>query len=99
MPTPSFPIDPAVVQARLRQLLFALLEQNGCNPYPSAAVIPADVDLTAVGITSIDFLEFALSAEQQFQVSILDTIEPDELPLTLAEWQQQVCERSTSPGA
>jgi len=97
MPTRPSSIDPAAVQARLRQLLFALLEQNGSNPFSSAAAIPADVELSSVGITSIDFLEFALSVEQQFRVSILDSIEPDELPLTLAEWQQQVCVRSASP--
>lgn len=88
---PSSPVDPATVQAKLRQLLFALLKQNSSNPFESPDLIPDDVDLSAVGITSIDFLEFALSVEQEFQVAILDTIEPDELPLTLAAWQQQVC--------
>lgn len=90
---PTSPTDPATVQARLRQLLFALLKQNNSNPFESPEGIPDDVDLSAVGITSIDFLDFALSVEQEFQVAILDTIEPDELPLTLVAWQQQVCGR------
>jgi len=93
MPSSTSPVDPATVQARLRQLLFALLKQNSSCPFESAEVIPDDVDLSAVGITSIDFLEFALSVEQEFQVTILDSIEPDELPQSLAAWQQQVCRR------
>jgi len=93
MSSPTTPADPATVQARLRQLLFALLEQGSSCPFESPEVIPDDVDLSAVGITSIDFLEFALSVEQEFQIAILDSIEPDELPLTLSAWQQQVCSR------
>ncbi|MCE9552124.1 MAG: acyl carrier protein [Planctomycetes bacterium] len=90
-PVDPAPIDPAIVQARLRQLLFALLKQNNSCPFQSPEAIPDDVDLSAVGITSIDFLDFALSVEQEFQVAILDTIEPNDLPLTLRAWQQQVC--------
>ena len=98
MPTPTSPADPApmdptTVQAQLRQLLFALLRQNSSCPFESAEAIPDDVDLTAVGLTSIDFMDFALSVEQEFQVAILDKIEPDALTLTLAAWQQAVCER------
>jgi hypothetical protein len=87
------PVDPAAVQSRLRHLLFALLKQNNSCPFESADGVPDEVDLSTVGITSIDFLEFALSVEQEFQITILDSIEPDELPLTLAAWQQQVLVR------
>jgi len=95
MPSPAPPIDPSAVQARLRQLLFALLKQNSSCPFESAEVIPDDVNLSTVGITSIDFLEFALSVEQEFAVAILDTIEPNDLPQTLEEWQQQVRRRKS----
>jgi len=78
----------------LRRLLFALLDENSSHPFESAEGIPDDVELSTVGITSIDFLDFALSVEQQFGVAILDTIDPDELPLTLGAWQQLVCARS-----
>jgi acyl carrier protein len=96
MPTPSSAVDPQAVQVRLRQLLVALVEQNGANCPGSAEAILDDVDLSAVGITSIDFLEFALSVEEEFKIEILETIEPDELPLTLDGWRQEVCTRLAS---
>jgi acyl carrier protein len=96
MPMPSSSVDPAAVQTRLRQLLFALLEQSDSNPFESAKDISDDVELSTVGITSIDFLDFALSVEEEFKVAILDTIDPDELPLTLGAWQQLVCTRSAN---
>ena len=95
MQTPSSPVDPAVVQARLRQLLHTLLVQNSDCAFDSPDAIPDDVDLAQLGITSIDYLEFALTVEQEFKVAILETIDPNELPHTLIMWQQQVCSRST----
>jgi acyl carrier protein len=93
---PSAVVYPDAVQNRLRQLLFALLEQIGANSFVSAEAIPNDVDLTTVGITSIDFLDFAISVEDEFKVEILEAIEPDELPLTLDGWRQEVCKRLAS---
>ena len=83
----------ARVQSRLQELLHKLLVQNNNCPFETPDAIPIDADLSNLAITSIDFLEFALSVEQEFQVEILDTITPDELPQTLAAWQQQVCVR------
>jgi acyl carrier protein len=96
MDTPSFSAEPTSVRARMQQLLFALLQQCDANPFVSAEAIADDIDLTTIGMTSIDFLEFALTVEQEFGVAVLETIEPDELPLTPAAWQRHVCERSAS---
>jgi acyl carrier protein len=93
MSTPATSSDPAAILARLRELLFALTRQSDPNPFANAAAILDDVDLASAGITSIDFLEFALSVEQEFGVAILDSIEPNELPLTLADWQKQISTR------
>ena len=87
------PVDPAIVQARLRQLLHALLVQNSDCAFETPDVIPDDADLSSLGITSIDFLEFALAVEQEFRVAILETVDPNDLPHTLQMWQQQVCAR------
>ena len=76
----------------MRQLLFALLAQSDSSLYASAEAIPADADLSSMGITSIDFLDFAMSVEREFDVAVLESIEPNELPLTLGAWQQYVCE-------
>lgn len=95
MPAPSPLFDPHAVPARLRQILFALLKQNSITTFDSPVAIPDDVDLTSLGLTSIDFLEFVLSVEEAFGVQILETIEPDQLPLTLAAWREEVCNRST----
>ncbi|MGD9634467.1 MAG: hypothetical protein AB7G28_16425 [Pirellulales bacterium] len=93
MTTPVTSADPAANLARLQQLLFALIRQNDPHAFGSASAIPAGADLSTIGITSVDFLEFALSVEQEFGVMILDTIDPNELPLTLEAWQQQVSAR------
>jgi acyl carrier protein len=90
--SPSSP-DPAAVQARLRKILHALLAQNRDCAFESPDAIPDDVDLSTLGITSIDFLEFALAVEQDFQLAILDNINPNELPQTLTAWAQQVMAR------
>lgn len=81
------------VQARLRELLFRLLIHNSNCPVTSPDAIPNDENFSNLAVTSIDFLEFALAVEQEFQVSILESIAPDDLPQTLAMWQQQVCRR------
>jgi acyl carrier protein len=86
-------VDSAHVQSRLQELLHRLLVQNSNCPFESPHAIPIDADLSSLAVTSIDFLEFALSVEKEFQVEILDTITPDELPQTLAAWHQQVCVR------
>src|SRR5262245_1088755 len=78
MQTPPPSVDPDAVQVRLRQLLFELLAKNGANSFGSAQAIPNDVELSTVGLNSIDFLDFALSVEQEFGVEILDTIEPND---------------------
>lgn len=96
MSIPATFADPAAVLARLQQLLFALVRQNDPKSFALAASIPADADLSTIGITSVDFLEFALSVEQEFGVTILDTIDPNDLPLTLTAWQQQVAARLTT---
>ena len=96
MQTPPPCVDPEAVQVRLRQLLFELLAKNGAYAFGSAEAIPNDVELSTVGLNSIDFLDFALSVEHEFGVEILDTIEPNDLPLTLRAWQQEVCNRLTS---
>lgn len=88
--------DPVHVQQRLRELLHRLLVQNSSCRFTSPEEIPIDAELSSMAVTSIDFLEFALSVEQEFHVEILEAIAPDELPLTLAAWQQQVCQRLAS---
>jgi acyl carrier protein len=93
MSEPVVSADPAAVQTRLRQLLYALLKQSSDCAFDSADAIADDVDLSSLGISSIDFLEFTLAVEQEFRVAILDSIEPDELPLTLVAWQQLVSSR------
>ena len=99
MPTSSSPVDPVDVQARMRHLLFALLAQSESNPFTSAEAIPADAELSAIGMTSIDFLDFAMSVEREFDVAVLETIEPREPPLSLCAGQQYVCQRSAARSA
>jgi hypothetical protein len=82
--------DTARVQSRLQVLLHKLLVQIDNCTYETPEAIPLDADLSTFGVTSIDFLEFALTVEQEFHVAILETITPDELPQTLATWQQQI---------
>lgn len=95
MNSPSAPqsTDPANVEARLRVLLHKLLVQSRDCPFKTPEAIPDDADLSTLGVTSIDFLEFAMSVEQEFRVAILENIEPDELPQSLVAWQQQVVAR------
>jgi acyl carrier protein len=89
-------VDAKRVQFRLRQLLFALIEKNGANSFGSADAILDNIQLSATGITSIDFLEFALAVEEEFKIEILETMDPDKLPLTLHGWGQEVCTRLAS---
>lgn len=95
--------DPTHVQTRLRELLHKLLVQNSNCRFKSPNAIPIDADLSTLAVTSIDYLEFALVVENEFGVSILETIAPNDLPQTLAMWQHQVCLRLSAkaemPGA
>lgn len=89
-------IDAAHVPSRLRELLHRLLVQNKVCPFATPDAIPLDAELSTLGITSIDFLEYTLTVENEFRVEILDAITPDELPQTLAAWQQLVVARMAS---
>ncbi|MCE9545312.1 MAG: hypothetical protein K8T25_07325 [Planctomycetia bacterium] len=85
--------DPAAVEAELRQLLFKLLSSEGLAAYSSPDKLPAGEDFSQLGVASIDFLEFVLAVEEAFGVTILDTVNPNELPQTLTAWQQLVLAR------
>ncbi len=81
----------------LRELLGAILRDADGEESCDVSQIDAQASLVDVGINSIDLMEFALSIENHFSISLLDNADPDEEPATLDDWANLVNRLLPSP--
>ena len=72
---------------RLRQLLCQLLAvRSEANQDAAIDQISADVSFTELGINSVDFLEFVLAVEREFDMDIADEAFTEHALFTLTAW-------------
>lgn len=76
------------MEDQLHTILAEIIARN--RPMANEAIAP-EADFSALGVNSIDLLEFVLRVEEAFDVSVLDEITPEELPTSLAGWSVLVC--------
>ena len=79
-------MDEQAVNVRLEKLLCRLLAGADGSGTSADRRLDLDADFSALGVNSVDLLEFVLGIEQEFGVRVLDDMLPEELPTTLRSW-------------
>jgi len=86
-------MEPSNVQRQLIEILVDIFRQDDQSPLRSAERIDPRASFSEQGINSVDLLEFVLRVEERFDVSLLDELEPSDLPETVADWSAWLAAR------
>ena len=86
-------VDKNSFEPRLKTLLLEIVNSDGKSELRRPEDIPSDASFTELAVNSIDLLDFVLAVEKDFDMEILDRIEPEDLPVTIASWSRMIAER------
>jgi acyl carrier protein len=92
-------VDQAGLEYRLTEILSRVVSEGG-KTTRSASELGATEEFAALGVNSVDLMEFILHVEKELNVDLLGTMLPNELPSTLRGWSEFVyprLPRSTRP--
>jgi acyl carrier protein len=89
-------VNEASVEQKLKEIL-ARVVGEGTKARFDAARIDSQAEFSALGVNSVDLMEFVLRIENEFRVDILSDMLPDDLPLTLNGWAKLVSARLARP--
>ena len=92
-------MDQAGLEYRLTEILARVVSEAG-KTTRSASELGATEEFAALGVNSVDLMEFILRVEKELNVDLLGTMLPNELPSTLRGWSEFVyprLPRSTRP--
>ena len=92
-------MDQAGLEFRLTEILARVVSEGGKSPRSAAEFSPTE-EFAALGVNSVDLMEFILRVEKELNVDLLGTMLPNELPSTLRGWSQFVyprLQKSTRP--
>jgi acyl carrier protein len=92
-------VDQAGLEYRLTEILARVVSEAG-KTTRSASELGATEEFAALGVNSVDLMEFILRVEKELNVDLLGTMLPNELPSTLRGWSEFVyprLPRSTRP--
>jgi acyl carrier protein len=92
-------VNQAALAGRLKEILARVVSKSGTSRARTAAEIDNNADFATLGVSSVDLMEFVLNVEQEFNVSLLDAMLPDQLPTTLEDWAKLVSAQTAGPGA
>jgi len=87
-------MDQEATTNEVRAILAAILEEDENSKIRDATELDVNATFAQLGINSIDLMEFVLRVEDRFNVSLLDEMEPEDLPETLAGWGKLVHEKA-----
>jgi acyl carrier protein len=89
-------VDQAGLEFRLTEILARLVSEGGKSPRSATEFSPTE-EFAALGVNSVDLMEFILRVEKELNVDLLGTMLPNELPSTLRGWSQFVYPRLQKP--
>jgi acyl carrier protein len=89
-------VDQAGLEYRLTEILARVVSEGGKSPSSASELGPAE-EFAALGVNSVDLMEFILRVEKELNVDLLGTMLPDELPSTLRGWSEFVYPRLQRP--
>jgi acyl carrier protein len=89
-------VNEASVEQKLKEIL-ARVVGEGTKSRFDAAQIDSQAEFSALGVNSVDLMEFVLRIENEFRIDVLSDMLPDELPLTLNGWAKLVSARLDRP--
>jgi acyl carrier protein len=92
-------VDQAGLEYRLTEILARVVGEGGKSTRSAAELGPTE-EFAALGVNSVDLMEFILRVEKELDVDLLGTMLPNELPSTLRGWSDFVysrLHRSTGP--
>lgn len=87
-------MDQEATTNEVRAILAAILKEDENSKIRDATELDINATFAQLGINSIDLMEFVLRVEDRFDVSLLDEMDPEDLPETLAGWGKLVHEKS-----
>jgi acyl carrier protein len=90
-------VDQASVEKRLKELLVKVIGESGGSHVRSADDLDPNSDFTAIGVNSVDLMEFILRIEKEFNLDVLSEMLPEELPSTLEGWAKLLHPRIARP--
>lgn len=76
----------AETQQQLLETLAEVLRDDNESPIRTVEQIDAEATFAELGVNSIDLLSFVMLVEERFDVVLLDELDPEELPDTIAGW-------------
>lgn len=85
-------MDQAGLEYRLTEILARVVSEGGKTTRSAAELSPTQ-DFAALGVNSVDLMEFILRVEKELNVDVLGTMLPNELPGTLRGWTEFVYPR------
>jgi acyl carrier protein len=89
-------VDQAGLEYRLTEILARVVSQ-GSKTSRSASELSPTQEFAALGVNSVDLMEFILRVEKELNVDVLGTMLPNELPGTLRGWTEFVYPRLQRP--
>ena len=89
-------MDQAGLEFRLTEILARVVSEGGKSPRSATEFSPTE-EFAALGVNSVDLMEFILRVEKELNVDLLGTMLPNELPSTLRGWSQFVYPRLQKP--
>jgi acyl carrier protein len=89
-------VNEASVEQKVKEILAKVVSEGG-KARSNSAQLDTNADFATLGVNSVDLMEFVLRTENEFQVDILSTMLPEELPSTLKGWAKLVCGRLDRP--
>jgi acyl carrier protein len=91
-------VNEANVEEKLKEILARVVGEGGKGRI-SPAQLDSHADFSALGVNSVDLMEFVLRTENEFRVDILSDMLPDDLPSTLHGWAKLLSARLDRPNA
>ncbi len=89
-------MDQAGLEYRLTEILARVVSEGGKSARSASELGPTQ-EFAALGVNSVDLMEFILRVEKELNVDLLGTMLPDELPSTLRGWSEFVYPRLQRP--
>jgi acyl carrier protein len=89
-------VDQAGLEFRLTEILARVVSEGGKSPRSATEFSPTE-EFAALGVNSVDLMEFILRVEKELNVDLLGTMLPNELPGTLRGWSEFVYPRLQRP--
>ncbi len=87
-------MEPGPIQHQLLEILVDIVGPADQSSLPTGGQIDPHATFTELGMNSVDLLEFVLRVEEQFDTSLLDDIEPQDLPESIAAWAEWLTGKS-----